>query len=88
MKKQLSVPKGNDVVGIWVTGHTYVRLLDSKGEETFRFNSPGEHVTAAVEPGDFTIETDGKVGKVEMASLARHRVGRAADASKPPVPNK
>ena len=86
MKKQLNVTKGYDVVGIWLTGHTYVRLLDSKGNETFRFDSPGEHVTAAVESGEFTIETDGKVGKVETAALdQRHRIGRAADAMKPPV---
>ena len=44
MKKQLNVPKGNDVVGLNVTGHTYVRLVNSRGEETFRFDSPGEHV--------------------------------------------
>ena len=84
MKKQLNVPKGNDVVGIWVTGHTYVRLLDPKGNETFRSDSPGEHVTATVEPGDFTIETDGRVGKVEMASLEQRHAGRSADANKPP----
>jgi hypothetical protein len=87
MKKQLNVPKGSDLVSLWVTGHTYVRLLDSKGEETFRFDSPGEHVTAATPPGDYTIETDGKLGKVEVASLnPRLRSGREADATKPPMP--
>lgn len=87
MKKQLNVPKGNDVVGMWATGHTYVRLLDSKGEETFRFDSPGEHVTAVVQPGAYTIDTDGKLGKVELTSLdPRLRSGRAADATKPPMP--
>jgi hypothetical protein len=88
MTKQLNVPKGKDSVGVWVTGHTYVRLLNSEGEETFRFDSPGKHVTAAVQPGRFTIETDGKLGKVELASLPPHlRTGLRADSTKPPMPN-
>ena len=87
MKKQLSVPKGNDVVGLWATGHTYIRLLDAKGDAVFRFDSPGEHVTAAVQPGDYTIETDGKLGKVELSSPdPRLRAGREADSMKPPKP--
>jgi hypothetical protein len=86
MKKQLNVPKGNDVVGLNVTGHTYVRLVNSRGEETFRFDSPGEHVTATVQPGDYTIETDGKIGKVELAALEPRLRGRGgADSMKPPT---
>jgi hypothetical protein len=87
MKQQLDVPKGSDVIGLSVTGHTYVRLLDAKGEETFRFESPGEHVTAVVQPGNYTVDTDGKLGKVEFSSLAPHlRSRREADATKPPKP--
>jgi len=88
MKKQLDVPKGNDIVGVSVTGHTYVRLVNSNGEETFRFDSPGEHVTAAVQPGTYTIDTDGKLGKVELTSLDPSlRSGRGGfDATKPPKP--
>ena len=85
MKKQINVPKGSDIVGLSVTGHTYVRLLNSKGEETFRFDSPGEHVTANVQPGDYTVETDGKIGKVEPAALKSQSRGRA-DGLKPPKP--
>jgi hypothetical protein len=89
MKKQLSVPKGSDVVGLSVTGHTYLRLLDAKGGETFRFDSPGEHVTAVVQPGAYTIDTDGKLGNVELSALdPRSRSGGQVDATKPPKPSK
>jgi hypothetical protein len=91
MRKQLDVPKGNDIIGMSVTGHTYIRLLDAKGEETFRFDSPGEHVTAFVQPGNYTADTDGNLGTVEfhtlnplMHPLSRSR--READATKPPKP--
>lgn len=88
MTKQISVPRGKDIVGMAVEGHTYVRLLDSTGKETFRFDSPGEHVTASVEPGSYTIETDGKIRKVDFASLDHPglRAARAADATQPPMP--
>jgi hypothetical protein len=89
MKKLLNVPKGNDVVGMWVTGHTYVRLVDSKGEETFRSASPGEYVTAAVRTGVYTIETDGRVGKIELTALdSQWRSPQHADATKPPLPKR
>jgi hypothetical protein len=87
MKKQLSVPNGSDVVGLWVTGHAYVRLLDANGNEIFRFDSSGEHVTAVVQAGTYTVDTDGKLGKIELSSLApRFRSGIQADATKPPMP--
>jgi hypothetical protein len=87
MNKQLSVPKGKDIVSIWVTDHTFLRLIDAKGEEIFRFDSPGEHVTAAVQPGSYTIESDGKIGKVEFASLdPKLRSTPKADATQPPMP--
>jgi hypothetical protein len=86
MNKQISVPKGNDIIAIWAAGHTYIRILDAKGNQTFRFDSPGEHVTAVAQPGDYTIDTDGKVSKVEFATLdARLRGAGQADATKPPV---
>jgi hypothetical protein len=88
MTKQISVPKGTDVVGVAVKGHTYLRLIDSDGKETFRFDSPGEHVTASVQPGSYTVETDGKIGKVDFSSLDHPglRTARAADATQPPMP--
>jgi hypothetical protein len=75
-------------VGVSVTGHTYVRLVDSSGEETFRFDSPGEYVTAAVQPGTYTVDTDGKLGKVELASLDPRLRSERADATKPPGPRR
>jgi hypothetical protein len=69
MKKLIEVPEGKNVVGLSVSGHSYVRLLDSNGNETFRFDSPGEHITAVVRPGTYTIETDGKLGKIDVISL-------------------
>lgn len=86
MKKQFNVPKGNNVVALWVTGHTYVQLLDSTGEETFRLDSPGEHVTATVEPGKaYTVDTDGKLSKYEFTSLDPRFTAGPADATKPPT---
>lgn len=85
MNKEITVPKGKDFVSISVSGHKYVRLLDAEGTEIFRSDSPGEYVTAAVEPGKYTVDTDGKIGKVDSGALdERHRKGRLADAGKPP----
>ena len=84
MNKKITVPKGKDVVSISASGHKYVRLLDEEGNEVFRSNSPGELVTAVVEPGSYIVDTDGKLGKVDLDSAdPRHR-GRPADAGKPP----
>jgi hypothetical protein len=88
MKKQVEVPKGKDTIAMSVSGHTYVRLLDPRGEEIYRSASATTDVTAVVGPGAYTIETDGKIGKSEAGSLQsldptfRSRV--AADATKPP----
>jgi len=86
MKKRIEVPEGKDVVGLSVSGHSYIRLLDSNGNETFRFDSPGEHITAVVRPGTYTIETDGKLGKIDLAAAERLRSPAVFDALKPPVP--
>jgi hypothetical protein len=87
--KKLDVPKGSNIVGISATGHTYVRLLDPKGDEIFRFDSPGEHVTAAIEPGTYTVDTDGKLGKIELNSFdLKSRGTGQADATKPPMPKR
>jgi hypothetical protein len=85
MKKLIEVPEGKNVVGLSVSGHSYVRLLDSNGNETFRFDSPGEHITAVVRPGTYTIETDGKLGKIDLAAADRLRGTAEFDAMKPPA---
>ena len=85
MYKDITIPEGKDFVGISASGHKYIRLLDPQGNEIFRSNSPGEYVTAAVEPGSYTIDTDGKIGKIGYGSLdERYRKGRPIDAGKPP----
>ena len=85
MHKDITIPDGKDFVGISASGHKYIRLLDSQGNEVFRSNSPGEYVTAAVEPGSYTIDTDGKISKIGYGSLdERYRKGRPIDVEKPP----
>jgi hypothetical protein len=84
MKKAIEVPKEKNVIGISVSGHFYVKLLDANGTETFRFQSSGEHITAVVPPGSYTIETDGKLGKIDLGSAERLQDKREFDALKPP----
>lgn len=90
MNKQLEVPKGKDIISVFLSGHTFVRLLNAKGDEIFRSASPAQDVTAVVQPGAYTIDTDGKLGKVELSSLESLdpalRKRAAADATKPPMP--
>ena len=88
MNKQLEVPKGKDIISVSLSGHTFVRLLNAKGDEIFRSASPAQDVTAVVQPGAYTIDTDGKLGKIELTSLesldpAFRR--RPADGTKPPM---
>jgi hypothetical protein len=90
MNKQLEVLKGKDTISLSLSGHTFVRLLNAKGDEIFRSASPANDVTAVVQPGAYTIDTDGKLGKVELNSLESlnpaFRRRPAADATKPPMP--
>jgi len=89
MNRKLTIPRDKDVVRMTVTGHSYVRLLDENGQEIFRFQSPGRHVTAVVRPGRYTVETDGKLGRLELAALEpRLRAARQFDLRKPPLPNR
>jgi hypothetical protein len=85
MNKQLEVPKGKDIVSMSLSGHTFVRLLDAKGEEIFRSASPAQDVVAVVQPGTYTAETDGKLGKMEFSSLGP-RAPSKVDATQPPMP--
>jgi hypothetical protein len=89
MNKPLEVPKGKDIISLSLSGHTFVRLLNAKGDEIFRSASPAQDVTAVVQPGAYTIDTDGKLGKVELTSLESLHPAfcqrPAADAAKPPM---
>jgi hypothetical protein len=85
MNREITVPKGKDFVSISASGHKYVRLMDAKGNEILRSSSPGGYVTAAIEPGVYTIDTDGKIGEVGYGSLdKRYRADRPIDAGQPP----
>lgn len=85
MNQQVTVPKGKDFVSISASGHKYIRLLDVEGNEIFRSNSPGELVTAIVDPGRYNVDTDGKIDKVDYGILGeRYRKGRPLDSGKPP----
>jgi hypothetical protein len=85
MNKEITVPKGKDFVSISASGHKYIRLVDAEGNEIFRSNSPGESITAIVDPGRYNVDTDGKVDKVDYGALdERYRNRRPLDAGKPP----
>ena len=85
MNKEITVPRGKDFVNISASGHKYIRLLDAEGNEILRSNAPGESVTAVVDPGRYTVDTDGKIDKVDFGTLdERYRKGRPVDAGKPP----
>lgn len=88
MNKQIEVPKGKDIISVSLSGHTFARLLNAKGDEVFRSASPAQDVTAVVQPGAYTVDTDGKLGKIELSSLESFdpafRSRPAADATKPP----
>jgi len=71
MKKTFEVPNGKNFVGLSLNGHTFARLLDSNGLEVFRFDSAGEYITAVVQPGTFTIETDGQLLSMDLIASER-----------------
>lgn len=82
-KKDLTVAKGKEVVSLSVSGHKYVRIIDDKGNEAFRSDSPGD-VTALLPPGKYTIDTDGTVGKVDAGEIDKKYRGKVYDGEKPP----
>ena len=83
-KKELTVAKGKEVVSLSASGHKFVRVLDAKGNEVFRSDSPGESVSALLPAGKYTIESDGTVGKVEAAEIDKKHRGKVYDGEKPP----
>lgn len=69
MKRTISVARGKDLVDVRVTNHSRVVLYDASGDEWFRSQSKGKHITAMVIPGRYTIETDGKFVKIAQLRL-------------------
>jgi len=89
MNKQLKVSRGKDLLSIQLAGHSYVRITDEAGNETFRSDSNTRHVNAIVPPGRYVVETDGKLNKVTHASREQqHREPRPLDATNPPKQRK
>ena len=67
MKRTVLVPEDIDLIDVRVTNHTYVVLYKASGDEWFRSQSKGKHVTIMAMPGRYTLETDGKF--LEIAQL-------------------
>lgn len=84
MKKSIEVPKGRQVITATAAGHSYVAITDASGNEVFRFNSSGEHISAALPAGSYTVETDGKLSKVDIAPSDRLKVPER-NGQKPPA---
>lgn len=86
-KKTVKVPKGKDLLLIWVTSHTYVVRCDKAGHERFRFQSKGKHITIVVEPGEYTLETDGEFKKISLEKIEPNlEVPKTEDLLKPIEP--
>jgi hypothetical protein len=64
MKKGFSVKQGDNCVTIKISGQTYAKIYDKKGMPVLLDSSQTDMITAIIEPGDYTIETDGKVASV------------------------
>jgi hypothetical protein len=64
MKKQFSVKQGNNCATIKISGQTYAKIYDKKGTLVLSDSSQTENITALIEPGDYIIESDGKVVSV------------------------
>lgn len=74
MKKTLSVKQGDNCATIKISGQTYAKIYDKKGMLVLLDSSQTENITALIEPGEYTIESDGKVvsavsSKVQLESV-------------------
>ena len=67
--RSLTVPRGKDMLVVRVNRHTHVVLRDAAGTVRSRWDSEGKHVTFPVEPGRYTVETDGRLGALELRRL-------------------
>jgi hypothetical protein len=70
MKKQFSVKQGDNCATIKISGQTYAKIYDKKGMLVISDSSQTDNITALIEPGDYIIESDGKV--VSIVSSVVH----------------
>ncbi len=83
--RALTVPRGKDLLVVRVSNHTYVLLKDATGSVRSRWQSTGKHLTFALEPGRYTLETDGRLRKVLPERLEPHlRAPKPQHLHRPP----
>jgi hypothetical protein len=64
MKKEFSIKQGDNCATIKISGQTYAKIYDKKGMLVLSDSSQTDNISALIEPGDYTIESDGKVASV------------------------
>lgn len=69
MTKKFKVGKGTNSAAIVISRQTYVTIYDVKGIMVFSDKSNTGEVTPLLVPGEYVIETDGKVGSIKSKSL-------------------
>lgn len=68
-RRKVTIPRGKNLMIILATNHTYIVLQNAVGQECFRSRSKSKHINIVVAPGRYTIETDGKLGRVSLTKL-------------------
>jgi len=86
--RALTVPKGKDVLMVWVSNHTHVLLRDGEGALRARSDSDGKHVSFTVAPGRYTLETDGRVRKIGFVRMMTSRPPARYHLERPPRPRR
>ena len=69
MTKKFKVGEGNNSATIAVSGQTYVTISDEKGNLVFSEKSNTGEVNPLLAPGEYVIETDGRVGSIKPKSI-------------------
>lgn len=69
MTKKFKVGTDNNSAAIVVSRQTYLAIYDVKGNMVFSDKSNTGEVTPLLVPGEYVIETDGKVGAIRSKTL-------------------
>ncbi len=67
MIKKFKVSKRYDSAAIQVSHQTYVTVCDAKGTVVFSDKSNTGEVNPLLVPGEYVVETDGRVGSIELS---------------------